>query len=416
MKNERRRYVLMSSLGGALLLAASIARAATSPGPSATPVDPTAAHTMFMGLDLTVPYEGRNLPILDAGDDALIVSNDGQQVRIPTSGRNVKLQVNHALKLSEGAATVEGLAAKPGYSLANDPFRKFESAAAGASSAGAAVDLTTVGVRGAEITYAVTTGIVNSGAYAPGAESAQQEALANMNQATSAMVAATQAGASDQYQAGTHAQRLNEELAEGNFDALDVEFTISSPEPLSTPWIAVLMKYRLRDLPNEEARTWIATKALAPIGQKATRVRFKQTGLPLGFRMEGYQVHLYNKGQEIATTEAPMRTVLSAEEAFQFRVVDYVSSHADATLPAAPATGQFSDTLHTHLTSNYPNKPVYVRVLPSGHAERVYSDKACKTPINDPKLDSILSLVRFNPALEKGKPVRGVVMLVGKPA
>ncbi len=416
MKNERRRYVLMSALGGALLLAASIARATTSPGPAATPVDPTAAHTMFMGLDLTVPYEGKNLPILDAGDDALIAANDGQQVRIPTSGRNVRLQVNHALKLSEGAATLEGLAAKPGYSLANDPFRKFESAAAGASSVGAAVDITTVGVRGAEITYAVTTGILNTGAYAPGAESAQKEALAIMTQATSDMVAASQAGGSDQYQAGAHAQKLNEELAEGNFDALDIEFTISSPEQLSAPWIAVLMKYRDRDRPQEDVKTWIVTKALAPIGSQATRVRFKQTGLPLGFRMESYQVHLYNKGVEIATTEAPMRTVISAEEAFQFRVVDYVTSHAEATLPAAPAEGQVSDTLRSHLTTQYANKPVYVRVLPTGRADGIYKDKACKTPVEDARLDSILSAVRFNPALEKGKPVRGVVMLVGKPS
>ena len=416
MKTAHRMHALTTVFGGALFLAASLAHAASIPAADSAPADPGNSPTMFMGLDLSVPYQKKNLPIIDVSDDAMLVSSEAKLLRVPTSERNFRLHVKHTLKVSDGAATVDKLTIEPGFSPGKDPHRKFEAAAGGAGSVGAMVDLASVGMRGAEMAYAAASGIVNSGAFAPGAESAQAAASAAMEQATSSMVAATQSAFSDQFQTSTYAQKLQDELAEGNFDALDVAFTVTSPEELSAPWIAVLMKYRLRDRAQEDVKTWIVTKALAPIGPRTTQVRFKQTGLPVGFVLDSYQVHLYNKGVEIATTEAPMRTVVSAEEAFQFRVIDYISSHENATLPAAPADGEVSATLRTHLTTQYANKPVYVKVLPTGRAERAYSDKTCKTPLNDAELESILKVVRFNPALDKGKPVRGVVMLVGKPS
>ena len=405
----------MSTLGGSLLLAASIACATTPEEPGAAPANPATAHTMFMGLDLSVPYQEKNLPIIDVSDDSMVVSSETKLLRVPTSARNFRLNVKHTLKVSDGAATIGELKAEPGFSPATDPHRKFEAAAGGAGSVGAMIDLASVGMRGEEMAMAAAAGVATSEGQSPTAAEGSA-AGQNIERASRAMVAASDSAFSDQFQTGTHFQRLQEELAEGNYDALDVTFTISSPEALSAPWIAVLMRYRDRDRPQEDVKTWIMTKALAPIGPKTARVRFKQTGMPVGFLLEGYQVHLYNKGVEIATTEAPMRTVVSAEEAFQFRVIDYISSHENATLPAAPADGEVSATLRTHLTTQYANKPVYVKVLPTGRAERAYSDKTCKTPLNDAELESILKVVRFNPALDKGKPVRGVVMLVGKPS
>jgi len=410
MKSATCIHTFVTFLGGAILLASAPVRAGTAPS------NPGLAPTMFMGLDLSIPHQGSSLTILDATDNELIISVDGATQRVPTSGRNVRLQFKHSLKLSDGAATIERLEAAPGYSPTNDPYRKFNRSAGVEGGVAAAMDQASAGLRGSEMAYAAATGVINSGAYAPGAEAAQAAAQAAMDASYAQMNQVGLSGMSAQNTTGTYDQQLREELAEENHDALDVAFEVSSPVPLSTPWIAVLLKYRNRDQPQAEPLTWIVTKALAPIGPQATRVRFKQTGLPVGFKMESYQIHLFNKGQEIATTEAPMRTTLTAEEAFQYRVIDYVTTHADATLPAAPAGGQVSDPLREHLTTRYANKPVYVRVLPTGRAERAFADKACKTPLEDVELDTLLSLMRFDPALEKGKPVKGVVMLVGRPS
>lgn len=415
MKTAHRTHVFMTTLGAALLLAASFAGAASSAEKSPAPADPATSHSMFMGLDLSVPYQEKTLPIIDVSDDSMIVSSEAKLLRVPTSERNFRLHVKHTLKVSDGAATIGEFTAEPGFSPEKDPYRKFEKAAGGAGGTGAMIDLATVGMRGEEMALAAVTAVATASGQDVSAAGGSVPAM-NIANSTSAMVSAIQAGTSDQFQVGTYQQMLQEELAEGNYDALDIAFTINSPEELTAPWIAVLVNYRNRDRPQEDVQTWIVTKALAPIGPKTKRVRFKQIGMPLGFLIQNYQVHLYNKGVEIATTEAPMRTVVSEEEAFQFRVIDYISSHEDATLPAAPAAGQLSQTLREHLTSRYANKPVYVRVLATGRAERAYADKVCKTPIEDTELESLLTRVRFNPALEKGKPVKGVVMLVGKPS
>ena len=412
MKSDLCIRAIRTTFGALVALGAHAALTATET-PSAT-VDPTAAPTMFMGLDLAVPLEGKAVPILDVSDEEFVVAQGESAVRIPTKGRNLRIQINHALKLSDGAAMIEKLSATRSYTPPADPHRKFANAAGSAGAIEGDVGIASAGLRGSEMAYAVATAVINTGAYAPGAAAAQASAAAAINQAYSDIASSSLNAYSSQHQTSTYYAKLQEELAEENFDALDVEFTVSSPVPLSTPFVIVLLKYRERDQRPEETRTWVVSKALAPLDQQPRTVRFQQGGLPVGYILEDYQVHLFNKGQELATTVAPMRTVLTAEEAFQYRVVDYVSSHPNATLPAAPAAGQVSEGLRHHLTTKYSGHAVYVRVLPTGRTERAFADKACKQPLEDAELETMLSQVRFDPALEKGKPVRGLVMLVGK--
>lgn len=412
MNPRIRIHAILTTLGAAAALGATAARASSethTPAP-----DPAVAHTMFMGLELAVPHQGRSARILDVSDNEIVVAEGDSAVRIPTKGRNIRIQIDHALKLSEGSATVEKLSATRSYTPKSDPYLKFANAAGSAGALEGDVGIASAGLRGAEMAYAAATGVINSGADAPGAAAAQATAAAAIDRAYVDIASTSQNAFSAQHQTSTYAIKLQEELAEENFDAVDVEFTVSSPVPLSTPFVVVLLKYREREQRPEETRTWVISKALAPLDQQPRRVRFQQGGLPIGYILEDYQVHLFNKGQEIATNVAPMRTLLTPEEAFQYRVVDYVSSHPNATLPAAPAAGQVSDALREHLIAKYAGHAVYVRVLPTGRADRAFSDKACKEPIDDAQLDALLSQVRFDPALEKGKPVRGLVMLVGK--
>jgi hypothetical protein len=50
-------------------------------------------------------------------------------------------------------------------------------------------------------------------------------------------------------------------------------------------------------------------------------------------------------------------------------------------------------------------------VSPDGLSNGAYSDPACTRKIDDPYLDSVVTKVRFKPALNKGKPVEGIAVL-----
>jgi hypothetical protein len=52
-----------------------------------------------------------------------------------------------------------------------------------------------------------------------------------------------------------------------------------------------------------------------------------------------------------------------------------------------------------------------VKVNKDGLANGAFADQDCSRPLNDPYLDTVVSRVRFKPALAAGRPVDGVTVL-----
>jgi hypothetical protein len=69
-----------------------------------------------------------------------------------------------------------------------------------------------------------------------------------------------------------------------------------------------------------------------------------------------------------------------------------------ADLPSRLAQGQFGDAL-------------YVKVSKNGLASDAYLDEACSRRVDDPYVEALLKDIRFEPALQNGKPVDGVAKL-----
>jgi hypothetical protein len=108
---------------------------------------------------------------------------------------------------------------------------------------------------------------------------------------------------------------------------------------------------------------------------------------------------------------ADKRVPLTRDEAFQYVLIDYVSSHKGASLPATPAMGKLPADLRARLGSGQLTQFFYVKVSKEGMPVEAYLDESCSHKVDDPYLQSVIRDLRFNPALEKGRPVGGIALL-----
>jgi len=175
--------------------------------------------------------------------------------------------------------------------------------------------------------------------------------------------------------------------------------------------VVVVAQYREPNKPPGALHSWIYARALEPIDSKPRKVRIVQGGFPQGFELEKFQVHLFEHGEELATNVADKRVPLTRDEAFQYVLIDYVSSHKGASLPATPAMGRLPADLRTRLDSGQLTQRFFVKVSKDGLPVETYVDESCSRKVDDPYLQSVIQDIRFKPALEKGRPIEGIALL-----
>jgi hypothetical protein len=136
-----------------------------------------------------------------------------------------------------------------------------------------------------------------------------------------------------------------------------------------------------------------------------------EEGFPFGYELLDFQLHIYDRGVEIASNIAADRVELTREEAFEYVKMEYIGSHSKDTLPAVPAMGKLPSDLPSMLAAGKYAGSFYVRVSRDGLADKAYSDAGCTREVGDAYLDSVVARIRFKPALDHGKPVDGVASL-----
>lgn len=124
-----------------------------------------------------------------------------------------------------------------------------------------------------------------------------------------------------------------------------------------------------------------------------------------------FQLHVYDRGVEIATNVSPNRVELTRDEAFEYVKLEYLDTHRGSTLPAAPVMGQLPSDLPTRIAAGNYGQTFYVRVSKEGMAKEAYLDAGCTKKFDDPYVVSVLRRIRFKPALDEGKPVEAVAPL-----
>jgi hypothetical protein len=190
-----------------------------------------------------------------------------------------------------------------------------------------------------------------------------------------------------------------------------VSFEVSAERPLDHPYVVVIGRYRQKGDSPGTSRNWIYAQALERINGGKAKVSILRPGLTPGFETKEVQVHLYNDGNEIATNVSSKRVPLTRDEAFEYVKMEYLSSHKGTMLPAVPAMGKLPADLPARLAQAQFGGPLHVKVSKEGIGEDAFLDEACSQPANDPYLVAVIREIRFEPALERGRPVGGVAVL-----
>jgi hypothetical protein len=152
----------------------------------------------------------------------------------------------------------------------------------------------------------------------------------------------------------------------------------------------------------------IYARALDPIDSQLSHVQFEEDGFPAEYELVDFQVHIYDRGVEIATNLAANRVELTREEAFEYVKMEYVSVHKGDTLPAVPAMGRLPAELPARVAAGKYADTFFVQVSKDGIGSGAFGDRLCSRKIDDPFLASVVKGLRFKPALSSGVPVDGV--------
>jgi len=359
-------------------------------------------HTLFMGADLSIEQNHQLYRVQAIAGTSFVITVDGREVRVPVNQPGLALKLDSALKLTETSAAVAQLKAERAFTLANDPTVRFQKGLAASQQMYADSQYS---LHAAEVALAQAQGISTdpSGAH-PVASRGQLES----QKATA--VATTQAAFNQASAApgnGPLAAGATVGLAEA-FDAMDIRFEVSAERTLENPYIVIVARYRPAGARPDQVANWIYAKALPPITRESQKVHLLQGGFPPGFELLDSQVRLYHRGEEIATDVAPKRVLLTRDEAFQYMLIEHLNRHRGATVPATPAMGRLPADWGTRVASGQFKQVYYIAVNKDGRPTGIFADKSCSQKVADPYLESALRNLRFNPALEKGKPVEGV--------
>jgi hypothetical protein len=386
---------LLLSGGTAVLVAAATAS-------SISPAEKT--HVLYMGLDLSVMQEKKFHRVENVEGSEFVIRVAGENRFVRTRLQRNELKLDPELKLSPLSVRLDDLQGGPGYTPANDPNLKFDARSGAAGGAQAANDISTAAA--AEITQTIEVIRANGDALGrlPGLEHELERQNGFAQSSGSQM-------SSDYSSIGHRANERELELAEGNFDLVDISFRISSPVPLDRPYLVAVVEFQSRDAKPGETSTLVHAKALDPLDATPRYVRIREGGLPIGFKFLRYEVHVYNRGREVATNASPKRVELTRDEARQYLLLEYLGEHKDATVPASAVPASLPATVRTSLQPGQLQRVVYVQVAKDGSPLGVFADEACRHPLDDPELVSALAGAFFKPALAKGKPVDGVARL-----
>jgi hypothetical protein len=439
-----------------------ISRAAVTTMPAYTVDEAVSAktHTLFMGADIAINLDRDLYRVRDVWGSNWVIDINGREKEISARQAPLNLKITPSLKLTENSATIVGFRKAKAYSYANDPsvlLTKGLSQSASLNSDLLAVSQTAQNVQDTASSHSLGGAALLAGSWdqfsANAMEETAQYAYSNTHPTTvsspgglpnpSNMVPTANTnttgfavlggpggpeqifanaqqnlivGRAQQEAVGASVQTENGNepvgrIATGGLDAMDVEFDIRSAKPLHNPYVVTMTRFHASGSKPGMVQNMVYAKSLNPIDEHLSHVHFVEDGFPFDYELIDFQIHIYNRGEEIATNIAADRVELTRDEAFEYVKMEYVGSHRRDTLPAVPAMARLPADLPAKLALGKYGAAFYVRVSKDGLADKAFADSACAHRIDDPYLDSVVKRVRFKPALDEGKPVDGVATL-----
>ena len=362
-------------------------------------------HVLFMGADFGVEVDGKVCPVRDVSGSYWVVEKDGSEMRIATRRGNFSLKVAPTLKLTERSAMLADYSATVGYSPKNDPSVRLTRALDNAAAANIGRE---TAVTQAEVAYIHAAAVAQQVAASSGKATALGLPGTNPYENRNYESAVSQAVV-NQANAGdvTDGEPTAELYSQGK-DAVDVTFVATTDRELDDAYIVTVAKFRARGDKPGAYRNLIYARGIGTIDANRRTISVNEIGFPPGFELLDFELHLFHRGEELATNLSRKRVELTGDEAFEYVKTTYVGSNAGKTLPAEPAMGRLPSDFRSRLASGKFGNTIFVRVGSDGVPSDVYSDRDCSKKIEDPYIEAVVSGLRFTPALEAGKPVASV--------
>jgi hypothetical protein len=202
------------------------------------------------------------------------------------------------------------------------------------------------------------------------------------------------------------AASLQSNLAKGSIE-VEISFDVSSPEPLENAYIVVIANYASPSRPGEIARQ-ISAREFATIDSNPQKVKMSHAASMNGLPFKKFDIGLFANGQEVATNLSEKRMELTRDQAFQFFLIEYLSSHKGATVPPKPMLMTPRSEFRRQVAKAELNQTIYANVDKMGAVSAMSTDSAGTERV-PASVRSALQNVRFMPALNNGAPVEGRV-------
>lgn len=403
-------------------------------------------HTLFMGADIAINLDKDLYSVHDVVGSNWVIDVNGRQREISAKEAPLNLKITPRLKLTEVSATINGYRRVPAYSFDNDPSVRITRGLTHAASISndllavaenAQYVLDTVasrdmgpmslfaqsdlqfGQQAQMVTAETTPAMMHPPKATPGSSTPPVNTLVSStlppmygaNGTSSFAIAIATQGAHEAEIQTENGNQPAGKIATSGLDAMDVEFDIRAGKLLQNPYVVTITRFRTPGSKPGVVQNLIFAQSINPIDEHLSHVHFVEDGFPFNYELIDFQLHIYNRGEEIATNISPNRVELTRDEAFQYVRMEYIGSHRGETLPASPVMGKLPADLPEQLAAGKYAKPFYVSVSKDGIAYDAYSDAACTRRIEDEYLESVVKRIRFKPALSDGRPVEGVVTL-----
>jgi hypothetical protein len=428
-----------SQLSGALKSDVSHAAVTTMPAFNVEEAQSSKTHTLFMGADIAINLDKDLYHVRDVWGSNWVIDINGREKEISAKQAPLNLKITPNLKLTETSATIVGFKRVQAYSYANDPSVRLtrglnQSASmnndltAVAQNAQYRVDAQTnreyAGFAASDDQFSANAMMTTAQYAYSNSHSAGHDAAGFPNASPVAPSTVNNAFGTGDINVGRLAtaatsaavQSVNGDepvgkIATSGMDAMDVEFDIRAGKPLHNPYVVTMTRFRTRGAKAGMVQNLVFAQSLHPIDEHLSHVHFVEEGFPFDYDLIDFQLHIYDRGEEIATNIAADRVELTREEAFEYVKSEYIGAHLKDTLPATPAMARLPADLPAELAKGKYAAEFYVKVSKDGLADEAYSNPACTQRIDDPYLESVVRRIRFKPALNNGKPVDGVATL-----
>lgn len=391
----------LTTLGLVLMLplgfspAALATTEASAPDNSIPPAEAGApaskVYHLYVGADIDVPLGDVYHRMQRFTNYSAEIRVEGRVRRVPIRDAG-GMRVGRDMKLSVDTATLTEVKVERAYTGARDPFRAWASAGL----TGAAATTTTM-ERNPNIPQP------SRGPGGSGMQDLRFEAVESM----------THESFSNSGNAMTDsAQFMNRALIEDGkeqYDAIEASFQVSASPGLQDCYLLLVCDFTTDDK-EDTIRRWIHLRTLDDITPKPRKVHLFDGGLPPGFKLLAHEFHIYSGGREVATNLSDKRIELTEDEAFTFMNLQYIGAHRGETLPPVLAWSEVPADLADRLPPDVLRWSIHVRVDAEGRVIGIAADEEGKRGAPKRVVDTIRTF-RFNPALDKGKPVPGKVVL-----